>query len=210
MPRTKPFDVYFKRYDVWFEKNRFAYLSELEAVRHFIPAYAHGVEIGIGSGRFAQKLGIEVGVEPSRQMRLLAQKRVLQVFDAVAEHLPFEDEQFDFALMVTTICFLDNVQLSFKEAKRVIKPDGRLIVGFVDKNSFIGKTYEAHKRENVFYREATFYSTDEVIALLRDCGFQQIKTVQTLFNNLREITQVQQFRDGYGRGGFVVVCAEAP
>jgi hypothetical protein len=62
MPRTIPFDVYFKRYDIWFENNRFAYLSELDAVRHFIPAYARGVEIGIGGCRFTQKLGIEVNV----------------------------------------------------------------------------------------------------------------------------------------------------
>jgi len=210
MPRTSPFDRHFKRYEAWFEKNRFAYLSELNAIQHFVPGQAHGVEIGIGSGRFAQKLGIEVGVEPSRAMRILAKNRGLQVFDAAAEHLPFEDAQFDFALMVTTICFLDNVRISFKEAKRIIKKDGRLIVGFVDKSSLLGKQYEARKRENVFYREATFYSTDEVIAILRDCGFHRIKTVQTLFGNLSEITSVQEFREGYGHGGFVVICAEAP
>ena len=46
-------------------------------------------------------------------MRKLARKRGLHVYDAVAERLPFESEQFDFVLMVTTICFLDDIRTSF-------------------------------------------------------------------------------------------------
>jgi SAM-dependent methyltransferase len=210
MPRTKPFDEHFTRYEEWFNKNRYAYLSELQAVRHFVPVNARGVEIGIGSGRFAKPLGIGVGVEPSESMRALAQKKGLQVYDAVAEHLPFEDAQFDFVLMVTTICFVDDVKASFEEAKRILKKDGRFIIGFVDKKSPLGKTYEAHKEKNVFYRDATFYSADEVIALLQECGFNEHEEVQTIFGNLHDVTRVQQFEEGYGHGGFVVVCAAKP
>jgi SAM-dependent methyltransferase len=210
MPRTKPFDEHFTRYEEWFEKNHYAYLSELQAVRHFVPANAGGVEIGVGSGMFAKPLGIRGGVEPSESMRALAQARGLQVYDAVAEHLPFKNAQFDFVLMVTTLCFVDDVKAAFEEAKRILKNNGRFIIGFVDKNSLLGKTYEAHKDKNVFYRDATFYSADEVIALLQECGFNEHEEVQTIFGNLHDVTRVQQFEEGYGHGGFVVVCAAKP
>ena len=139
-------------------------------------------------------------------MRELARAKGLQVYDAVAEHLPFEDARFDFALMVTTICFVDDIRASFLEAKRVLKKGGRFIIGFVDRESALGKTYEAHKPENVFYRDATFYSTDEVLALLEETGFREHEEVQTIFGNLHEITRVQQCTQGYGHGSFVVVC----
>ena len=59
MPRIKPFDEQYDRYEEWFERNRFAYYSELRALQHFVPAQGHGIEIGIGSGRFAKPLATD-------------------------------------------------------------------------------------------------------------------------------------------------------
>ena len=208
MPRTRPFDEQYERYEEWFEKNRFAYHSELRALQHFVPAQGHGIEIGIGSGRFAQPLGIELGVEPSKSMRKLARKRGLRVYDAVAERLPFEREQFDFVLMVTTICFLDDIRTSFREVRRVLKKGGCFIIGFVDKGSSLGQSYEKHRDTNIFYREATFYETGEVLSLLQELGFEDPKEIQTIFGELSEVKEVQEFTEGYGEGGFVVIRVE--
>jgi hypothetical protein len=76
-----------------FEKNVFAYKSELQAVRYLLPKRGTGVEIGVGTVRFAEPLGIRVGVEPSKAMREVAQKRGIEVIDGVAEALPFNDCQ---------------------------------------------------------------------------------------------------------------------
>ncbi len=65
MTKTTAFDDQISEYDDWFEKYPDLYLAELEAVRGFIPASGSGVEIGVGTGRFAVPLGISVGVEPS-------------------------------------------------------------------------------------------------------------------------------------------------
>jgi len=64
MPKLKPFEEYTKRYEDWFKKNKFAYESELLAVKELIPANGEGIEIGVGSGKFAEPLGIKLGVEP--------------------------------------------------------------------------------------------------------------------------------------------------
>lgn len=205
MPKVEPFEKHMAKYEEWFEKNMFAYKSELQAVRLLLPKRGKGVEIGVGTGRFAAPLGIRVGVEPSKAMREVAQKRGIEVIDGVAEALPFEDCLFDFALMVTTICFVDDIEASFKEACRVIKSSGFLINGFVDRNSSLGKTYQKHKEENVFYKIATLYSVGEVISYLKKVGFRNLTFTQTIFHNLDEIKEVEPVKEGYGEGSFVVV-----
>jgi ubiquinone/menaquinone biosynthesis C-methylase UbiE len=207
MPRTQCFDENYKRYNDWFDRNPFVYQSEIEAVKHFIPPDGEGIEIGIGSGKFAKPLGIKKGIEPSLKMRQLAVKEGLDVLDAMAEALPFDDSSFDYALMVTTLCFVDDVRQAFREAWRVLRDNGAFIIGFVDKDSPLGQVYEAHKSENVFYKDAVFYSTEDVIALLRETQFDQIETVQTIFRRSLDLEEVQEYKEGYGSGGFVVIRA---
>jgi ubiquinone/menaquinone biosynthesis C-methylase UbiE len=207
MARTEPFDKYLNEYENWFNEHLYVYECEIEAVRHFIPNDKKGIEIGIGTGRFALPLNIMEGIEPSAAMREYSIKRGLKVYNGTAENLPVEDESYDFALMVTTICFFDDVKKSFQEVERILKPGGSLIIGFVDKNTRLGKIYEQMKEQNKFYRYATFYSTDEVKKLLTESGFDNIKTVQTVFGGLDEIKQLQLFKEGYGEGGFVVINA---
>jgi len=207
---VEPFEKHMAKYEEWFEKNMFAYKSELQAVRLLLSKRGKGVEIGVGTGRFAAPLGIRVGVEPSKAMREVAQKRGIEVIDGVAEALPFEDCLFDFALMVTTICFVDDIEASFKEAFRVIKPAGFLINGFVDRNSSLGKFYQKHRAKNVFYKIATFYSVDEVIPYLKKAGFRNLTFAQTIFHNLDEIKEVEPVKEGYGEGSFVVVSGMKP
>ena len=207
MPRIEPFEKYSEKYEDWFERNKFAYESEIQAIKELLPREKKGIEIGVGSGRFAVPLGIKIGIDPSPRMREIAQQKGVQVFDAVAEKLPFKDLQFNFVLMVTTICFVDNLNLTFKEAYRVLKSGGYLIVGFIDKGSAVGKLYQQQKKKSKFYKIATFFSVDEVIHHLKRVGFKNFSFVQTIFHNLSEIRSIEPIKKGYGKGSFVVVKA---
>ncbi len=80
-------------------------------------------------------------------MRRIALERGLNGVDGVAENLPFEDNFFDLVLMVTTVCFVDDVLKAFKECFRVLKNSGTILIGFVDRESTIGKIYQANKRK---------------------------------------------------------------
>ncbi len=208
MPKINVFEKYFKEYEDWFEKNRYIYLSELEAIKHFIPKSGEGIEIGVGTGRFTSPLGIKIGVEPSDAMRKIAEKRGIKVYKAVAENLPFNDKSFDFALLVTTICFVDDIVKTFQEAHRILKNNGIIIVGFVDKNSPIGKIYQAKKDKSKFYKPATFYSTEEVINLLKEARFKNLEIIQTIFGDPSKIQELQKYKEGYGEGSFVVIKAQ--
>jgi len=206
--KIEPFEKYTKRYENWFEKNRFAYESELKAVKLMLPKEGIGVEIGAGSVKFAAPLGIKFGIEPSAKMREIARKRGIKVVQAIAENLPYKDCKFDYALMVTTLCFLDNVNAAFKEVYRVLKPEGYLINGFVDKDSKIGRIYEEYKQESVFYRIARFYSVYEVVKHLEKAGFKNFEFNQTIFHSLQKIQSVEPVKSGYGEGSFVVIKAK--
>lgn len=208
MPRTKPFEEYTSRYETWFEQHYFVYQSELLAIRQILPAGGRGIEIGIGSGRFAAPFGIRYGIEPSQKMLKLAVQKEIYAIQGVAEFLPIGDEKFDFALMVTTICFLDNVEKSLQEVYRILKPGGFIVIGLVDKESPVGRLYQKNQLQSVFYREATFYSVDEVIEYLKYAGFHGFEFSQTIFKNLDQVTAINPVENGYGKGSFVVIKAK--
>ncbi len=210
MPKIEPFEKYASKYEDWFVKHRFAYESELRAIKAQLPESENSIsiEIGVGSGRFAAPLGIALGVEPSSKMRALARTRGIDVIGAVAEALPFGNSSFDLALMVTTICFVDDLRTAFKEVYRILKPDGCLVIGFIDRDSPVGRLYERHKEESVFYRVARFYTTEAVISILEKTGFKDFSFCQTIFHDLAEINEVESVKAGYGEGSFVVVKAK--
>ena len=105
MANKNPFENYAQRYDNWFDKNKFIYESELQAIKELLPRNKNGLEVGVGSGRFASPFAIKLGVDPSKILGKIAKKRGIEVIEGVTESLPFPDSQFDFVLMVTTICF---------------------------------------------------------------------------------------------------------
>ncbi|TQV61453.1 MAG: class I SAM-dependent methyltransferase [Halothiobacillaceae bacterium] len=185
-------------------------LQPLKPDRLLVPLQGRGLEIGVGSGRFAAPLGIQVGVDPSEPMMAYARARGIEVVRGVAEDLPFADDSFDHVLAVTTICFVRSAPAMLAEARRVLRPGGSLIIGFVDKDSPLGRHYLAHQAESVFYRPAVFFSATEVENLLRQAGFTVERWVQTLFRPLDEITDIEPLRPGHGEGGFVVVAATSP
>jgi diaminopimelate epimerase len=70
MAKVEPFEKYTSQYEDWFERNKFLYESELAAIREQLPERGKGIEIGVGSGRFAAPLGIKLGIEPSHKITI--------------------------------------------------------------------------------------------------------------------------------------------
>lgn len=95
------------------------------------------LELGIGSGLNFPYYGREVeevvGIDPSKGLldRAAAaagwmpfKTRLLQ---QSAEHLPFPDRHFDSVVTTWTLCSIPDPVAALAEARRVLRPDGRLL-----------------------------------------------------------------------------------
>ncbi|WP_198018141.1 methyltransferase domain-containing protein [Hippea jasoniae] len=200
------FERCFEKYEAWFDKYAAVYESELNMLKAILPPFERALEVGVGSGRFAAPLGIKEGVEPSSEMAKIATERGIKIYPAFAENLPLENNSYDFVLIAVTICFVKDPKKTLKEAYRVLKEDGKIVVAIVDRETQIGKEYLNKKEKGQFYRYVNFFSTEEIHRLLEDAGFRIENTYQTLFGkSIKDINSVQGFREGYGEGGFVAV-----
>lgn len=203
---TDPYRDNAGQYDRWFEKNRLVYDAELSAVRSLLgPAGRPGIEVGAGTGRFAKPLGIRIGIEPSAGMGKIARARGIEMIRGVAENLPLKNSTAGFVLMVTTICFVDDIRKSFKESFRVLREGGLMIIGMIDRGSRIGQKYSEQKRGSPFYEQAAFYSVDEVLGILGQTGFSDFDFRQTIFRDISCITRKEIVKTGYGEGLFAAV-----
>ncbi|MEA3346482.1 MAG: methyltransferase domain-containing protein [Candidatus Auribacterota bacterium] len=200
------FDHYHKKYDAWYDRNKFAYLSELEAVKKVLPKRGKGLEIGVGTGRFAYALGITTGIDSSKNMIEIAKKRGVDARLGFGEHLPFKSSSFDYVAIIITLCFVKNPQQVLKESRRVLKENGKVIIGIVDKDNFLGKFYQ--KKKSIFYKQANFLSVKEVADLLKEAGFKRLSYHQTVFKLPNRIILIEKPQKGFGKGGFVVISGE--
>ena len=138
---TDFFDKHYQEYDEWYDRNRYAYLSELEAVKKGLPKKGYGLEVGVGSGRFAGPLGVDVGIDPSKKMVELARGRGVDARLGSGEEPSFKDSTFDYVAIIVTLCFVLDPEKVIAESARVLKPGGKIIIGIIDKESFLGKFY---------------------------------------------------------------------
>jgi SAM-dependent methyltransferase len=205
----RPFDRFPEKYDEWFERYRWAHVSELAAVRQLMAEGGRGLEVGAGTGRFALPLGIDIGVDPAYRMVQIARRRGLRAVVGRGEELPFVGVCFNVVIIITVICFVPEPQLLLREARRVLGRGGRLVLGFIDGASTLGKEYEAHRRDSTFFRHATFYTAGQVRAFVEDSHFCDIEFRQTLFTHPSKMTTLEPAQEGHGEGGFVVLAARA-
>ncbi|MDF0590959.1 class I SAM-dependent methyltransferase [Candidatus Methanocrinis natronophilus] len=216
MRGSTPYEDQVDRYDRWFERNRAAYLSELAAVRSLTPPFRLGLEVGVGTGRFAAPLGVSVGLDPSLPMMEVARERGVLCVRGVAERLPFRDGAFDLLLMVTVDFLLRERAVAFQEAERVLAAGGSIVVGFIDGDSPLSRRYEAEKGRDGggeddrggFYGDARFLSSEEMASLLKGAGFGDLAFAETLFSEPEDMIYLEPPIPGCGRGSFVVVRAE--
>lgn len=206
-----PFDELALEYDAWFDGDgRLIFFIEVQAFQMLLPSLPKPwLEIGVGSGRFAQTLGIETGVDPSFKLLQIAHQRGVNVFQGRGEQLLFSEGSFGTVFLIVTLCFLDSPLDVLKEASRVLIPGGKIALGLVLEESPWGRFYQRKKAEgHRFYRYARFYSFDEVVNLLVQAGLVTEKVISTLFQKPGKVYHVEKPREGYSPdAGFTIITA---
>lgn len=203
------FEQHAQEYDQWYDAHELVYQAEIAALKKFVAPMGLGIEVGVGTGRFAVPLGLRFGIDPSRRMLQIARSRGLCACQAVGERLPFRDGQLDLVLLVTVICFVEDVPTLLRELNRALKRGGHLIIGFLNRNSELGRVYQSRREAGTFYGEARFYSVEEVARWVAEASFDSLQFCHTLFGDPSDLSAKNlEVRDGYGAGAFVVLSAK--
>jgi len=206
------FDRLAPAYDAWFEREgKLIFDIEVQAFRGILSTLLKPwLEVGVGSGRFAQALGIETGVDPSIGLLNMARSRGITAIQGRGEEELFKEEYFGTVFLIVTLCFVDSPEAVLKEAYRILKPDGKLVLGLVLKESPWGKFYERKKKQgHRFYSYATFYEGSEVIRLLVKSGFITERIISTLLQEPGNVMHMEEPKEGYiPNAGFTIIVAE--
>lgn len=208
---NSPFDILASEYDTWFEQEgKLIFDIEVKAFQEVLSLLpGPWLEVGVGSGRFAQALGIETGIDPSAKLLEIAKKRGITGHLARGEELLFETKTFGTVFLIVTLCFVDSPLDVLRESHRILEQEGKVVLGLVLKDSPWGKYYLAKKKEgHRFYQHATFYSYREVSELLKRSGFIIEKVISTLFQKPGVVTKMESpLQKFHPDAGFTIVMA---
>lgn len=131
------------------------------------------ISLGSGTGYLlnwlADTLGIDLaaGLDFNLEALKVSKKKFSksELIAGCVQRLPLKDEKFDIALMINVIEHLKRPAEGLKEAFRILKKGGRLILSTVDKNSFYTKIWIKDKTH--FYE----FAQDEILELVEKEGF---------------------------------------
>jgi SAM-dependent methyltransferase len=209
-----PFDDLAAEYDAWFDKGgSLLFFIEVKAFKSLLSYLPKPwLEIGVGSGRFAQALGIDTGVDPSIKLIEMARQRDITAFLGGGEQELFDEESFGTVFLIVTLCFLDSPLDVLREVSRILMPGGKIVLGLVLKESPWGQFYLVKKtRGHRFYKHATFYSYEETAGLLDQAGFVTEKIFSTLFQRPGRVHHAEEPKEGYfPDAGFTIIVAGKP
>jgi SAM-dependent methyltransferase len=211
MAHSSPFDTLASAYDAWFEEEGIlSFPIEVEAFREILPLLPKPwLEVGVGSGRFAQALVIETGIDPSIKLLDMATGRGIDVVLSKGENASFRDGAFGAVFIIVTLCFVGSPLEVLTEANRLLRMGGKVVLGLVLQESPWGQYYQLKKNEgHRFYKHATFYSYAEVKRLLKQTGFSIEHVLSTLFQKPGEVERMESPQKGYSPdAGFTVILA---
>ena len=208
------FNNFAERYDKWYEKpfGKSAFNLEKACVLSLCKNLRKPfLEIGVGTGRFAEALKIEFGIDSSVSVLKLADKRGIAVIRGKGERLPFPDKSFGAIFIIVTLCFVDNPLMVLKESSRVLKDEGAVILGLILRESpWAGFYMRKGVAGNVFYKVARFYSLKEFEEMLGKADLRVVDACSTIFQSPTEKPlRFESPRKGlYENAGFVAVKAE--
>lgn len=170
------FDNSAKTYDDWCETEIGAFVDQIEkGLMKEVAQPQKGekaLDLGCGTGIYSYwlyDLGLEViGIDISKNMLDVAKKKKhankIKFVHGDIRNLPFADETFELVISNIVLEFTQNPQEIVKEAFRVVKKGGRLVIGFIGRDSAWGRMYEekGKRDQRSVFSQAQFFSIDEI------------------------------------------------
>ncbi len=162
-------------YDAWYDSPRGHWIGETEFAllrRMLMPQVgASLLDVGCGTGWFTRKFaglpGLEVtGLDPEPAALAYARSRSpeLNWVEGDAQHLPFQDDAFDYVVSVTALCFAADISGAVGEIARVARQGWA--IGLLNRYSLL-YLQKGRCGGKDAYRGAHWHSSQQALALAR-------------------------------------------
>ena len=162
---------------------------EKECVLKFLESIPKGkiIELGCGTGHWTEWLsrqefevyGIDIAekmLDKARSKNILNCKfEIMSMTD-----LKFEDNSVENIIAITSLEFSVDLDKTFSEIKRVLKPNGYLITAVLNSKSVIG----TNKKDNPTFADANFFTSEELSLRLGEFGNPEFCEAAFLNNKL--------------------------
>lgn len=176
------FDAHAAEYDAWYDTDLGRYVDSVEKglIEELSDPVAgeQALDIGCGTGNhtiWLAEMGLRVtGLDESPAMLEVAAAKTAGTDLPVewvlgdAHGLPFEAERFDLVVSVAALEFADDRSAVLREAMRLLRPGGRLVLGLLTRDSAWGEMNlrDAEERADSVFAKAHLFTEDELPGLL--------------------------------------------
>jgi ubiquinone/menaquinone biosynthesis C-methylase UbiE len=147
------------------------------------------LDVATGTGHVAlaaaRRSAESVGIDYVPELLEIARRRadaedlVVELAEADAEHLPYEDDSFDVVMSAIGVMFAADHDAAARELVRVTRPGGRIGVASWTPEGFVGgmlRTVGAHVSPPPGAQPATRWGTEEVVAGLLGEGVTDVRS----------------------------------
>lgn len=177
------FDREASHYDKWYETKMGSYVDKVEtdcALNLFkVKKGMKILDIGCGTGNFSIKLakmGCKVvGIDISEEMLNIAEEKAkkedldIEFYNMDVYDLKFEKETFDGVFSMAAFEFIKKPEPALEEIFRVVKKDGHVLIGTINKDSKWGELYLSKEfQENTVFKYADFKTIEDISSWKED------------------------------------------
>lgn len=156
----------------------FTLKNKVEIIEKFQPEKGALLDIGAGTGHFGalakEKSWSVTGIEPNQGARKIAEEKGISFVENVSN---LQDHSFDVITMWHVLEHVPNLDEQIKQLKRILKPQGTLIIAVPNFKSFDAQHYKSFWAGYDVPRHLWHFSKKSITKLFREVDMKVIHTI---------------------------------